>query len=382
MRPILFHIPLSWLNSNWPDLPLYGYGLLLFLAFLTCNWLGQRLCRKQGIDPRFIPDLMIWLFVAGIAGGRLVFVVHYWDNFAEDRLQIFKLWDGGLVLYGALFGGALGYFAYDFFVLQKAGVSKWKMLDVVAPSIALGVALGRIGCLCTGCCFGNVACPDCPAIHFPYGAPAYKTMARQRAVQTSFGFLLAERGMQVVAVEPGSNAETAGLKPGDVLIEVNDVRVRSLEDVAALPPPYKFGVFREGRTVTLTPFAPTSIGLHPTQIYETISMGLLLFFLLSYFPYRSREGELMVYLMLGYGVHRFLNEMLRTDTDPVAFGLTLSQNISVGILIGGAILGVLVWRRGPREESRAYVDPPPAPSIEPAPSIGGGTTEVIQDPKS
>ena len=59
----------------------------------------------------------------------------------------------------------------------------------------------------------------------------------------------------------------------------------------------------------------------------------------------NRLGLGFCLLMLGYGVHRFLNEMLRTDTDPVAFGLTLSQNISIVILAAGVILGIAVWRR-------------------------------------
>jgi ABC-type molybdate transport system permease subunit len=52
-----------------------------------------------------------------------------------------------------------------------------------------------------------------------------------------------------------------------------------------------------GKTQTLPTFAPTSLGLNPTQIYETISMCLLLFFLLSYFPYKQRDGELFVQKM-------------------------------------------------------------------------------------
>ncbi len=58
----------------------------------------------------------------------------------------------------------------------------------------------------------------------------------------------------------------------------------------------------------------------------------------------------MVFFMLGYGVHRFLNEMLHTDTEPVAFNMTLSQNISIVVLIAALILGVIVWRRGPRPQ--------------------------------
>ena len=67
--------------------------------------------------------------------------------------------------------------------------------------------------------------------------------------------------------------------------------------------------------------------------------------ILEYIPYRRRDGELLVLFMFLYAIHRFLNESLRNDTDPVAFGLTLSQNISIGVFLGGMILAYFVWRR-------------------------------------
>jgi prolipoprotein diacylglyceryltransferase len=76
-------------------------------------------------------------------------------------------------------------------------------------------------------------------------------------------------------------------------------------------------------------------------------MGLLTFFLLSYYPFKRRAGSVMVFFMLGYGIHRFLNEMLRTDNDPVALGMTLSQNISLIVIAAGVVLGLIVWKKGP-----------------------------------
>jgi phosphatidylglycerol---prolipoprotein diacylglyceryl transferase len=357
MQPVLFRIPLHWLNPEWSDLPIYGYGLMLFAAFLGCSWLSRRLCRREGIDDALIPDLAICLFVTGILGGRLVYVIQYWheNHFNEDFWRIIKLWDGGLVLYGALFGGAIGYFGYYWFVLRKHGITHWQMFDIIAPSVALGVALGRIGCLCTGCCYGNVACGIQPEIHFPVPSAGWNKMTTQ-AFQTPFGFILKERSLEVLAVEPGSAAENAGLREGDIIVGINDVGIQSQNDLGKINGPVTLTVFRNHQPTALPTFTPTSIGLHPTQIYETISMCLLLFFLLSYYPFRRHDGEMLVLLMLCYGVHRFLNEMLRTDTDPVAFGLTLSQNISILILIAGVLLGIAVWRRPARGE-RQQVPP-------------------------
>src|SRR5580704_3383443 len=105
MRQVLFDIPLDWLHPGW-HIPIYGYGLMLFLAYLLCGALARRLCKWQGIDGTLMNDLAIWLFVSGILGGRLVFVVQYWHGDSRSigfdqrpLLDTIKLWDGGLVLY-------------------------------------------------------------------------------------------------------------------------------------------------------------------------------------------------------------------------------------------------------------------------------------------
>jgi phosphatidylglycerol:prolipoprotein diacylglycerol transferase len=354
MQQILFHIPIV-------NIPVYGYGMMLFFAFIGCNWLARRLCKREGIDGSMIPDLAIWLFVAGIIGGRIVFVIQYWPSDLEKgytgfdvrpRWEVIKLWDGGLVLYGALFGGAAGYFAYHHRYLKDQGVSNWKMFDVIAPCVVLGIAFGRIGCLFTGCCYGNVACATCPVlpIHFPlytntgpphqYTAPTGDMI--RRGYQTANGFKIDSRSVEFV--EPETAAATAGLKAGDILLQVNGKEPRP-GDLVPGDNGMQLTVLRGDAEVKLPPFMPTSIGLNPTQPFETISMCLLLFFMLSYYPYKRRDGELMVVLLLVYAVHRFLNEMLRTDTDPVAFGLTLSQNISIGIFAAGVALAIVVSRR-------------------------------------
>ena len=358
MQQILFAIPLpEWFRGMMAtllgvfgvrftasEIPIYGYGLMLFFAFILCVWLARRLCPREGVDGDLMPDLAIWLFISGIIGGRTVFVIQYWHTFDGRPLSdIVKLWDGGLVLYGALFGAAFGYFAYYHRVLCKTGVTHWKMLDIMAPCIALGIALGRVGCLFTGCCYGNVACESCPAIHFPVGSPPYAEMV-QRGYQTPLGFRFEDGSLQVQSVEPDSAAADAGLRAGDVVVKANGKQPEGLSDIKPTAGLLHLTVLRD-KEVELPPFEPRSIGLNPTQPYETISMCLLLFFLLSYYPYKRHDGEVMVLLMVGYGVHRFLNEMLRTDTDPVAFGLTLSQNVSLGILALAAVLGAIVWRR-------------------------------------
>src|SRR5262249_35817365 len=144
-------------------------------------------------------------------------------------------------------------------------------------------------------------------------------------------------GPSVGAVEPGSAADRAGLKPGDVILKVDGRDVDSEVGLwAALSPAewprgkndLTLTVARGKETLDLT-FAPKTLGLHPTQLYESISTALLLFLLLAYYPFRRHDGELFALFLMLYPLHRFLDEMLRADNEPVALGMTLSQTGSL-----------------------------------------------------
>jgi phosphatidylglycerol:prolipoprotein diacylglycerol transferase len=354
MRQILFYVPFT-------SIPLYGYGCMLLLAFLFCSWLAMRLARREGFANEAverIPDLTIWLFIGGILGARITYVARYWDTFT-NYIDTLKFMDGGLIFYGSIPGAVIAYFVFYLRTYGTHGVSNWKMADVVAPCLAVGLCLGRLGCLLNGCCYGNVACASCPAVSFPLPSmPRYDMV--KRGYQTPAGFVTEQLppAPVVLAVEPNSAVAAAGLKKGDRIIGVNGKRIETYGDLALVfSGDFQYGWQRgenrlqldvltpDGQERTLPTAVPRGIGLHPTQLYETISMALLLFLLLSYYPFKTHDGAVMVLFMLGYGVHRFVNEMLRTDTEIVAFGMTLSQNISVVVLLAAAVLAILVWRR-------------------------------------
>jgi phosphatidylglycerol:prolipoprotein diacylglycerol transferase len=377
MQQVLYTVP-------GLNLPIYGYGTMLFLAFVFCTWLAARLGKRDGIPREAFQDLSIWLFVFGILGARLTYFIQYRSNFASVA-QIIAIWDGGLVFYGSLPGAVFGYFLAYRFQLKKYGINHWRMADIVAPCLCLGLALGRLGCLLNGCCYGNVACTDgCPAIHFPMASPPRFEMVA-RGYQSAAGFVLEHvdnpsEPAIVYAVTPNSPAAKAGLKEHDRIVKVNDQNTPAFSDVykafSSEPhigwPRGQNALYLEvtdpqGSPRDLGPFYPYTIGLHPTQLYETISMVLLMFALLAYFPLRRYEGTVMVAWMYGYGVHRFLNEMLRTDTAPVAFGMTLSQNISLLILVGGTVLLFAARLRKPVDPNTPpATSPPETASLPPA----------------
>jgi phosphatidylglycerol---prolipoprotein diacylglyceryl transferase len=410
MQQVLFHIPI--LKDTFPPdgIPVHGFGVMLFITFLVCVWfLGWR-ARRTGTNlPRErVQDLVIVVFVGGLLGARLTFMIQY----GVPLKQIFRIWEGGIVLYGGIVTGMLAFLVFYYFVLKKVGVSIWKLADVAGPGLALGIALGRVGCFLNGCCYGHVAPEGCPAACFPLlNGPSQSEVVQRDCYQTLTGFTFrstaAEPQSVVTAVEPVSAAERAGLKPGDRIVDVNgqpnsgillvtgqpDVitQVSALaiergakvveesdakdqikiivDNLAAFAPlrvsidgKFLFGVHvipldlftetvrspirgqdsltlvvrRDAEDLTIGPFTPRTLGLHPTQVYETISMFLLILFLLAYYPFRAYDGQVFTLFIAIYAIHRFLNETLRNDTDIVgipALHMTLSQNISVLMLL-------------------------------------------------
>jgi prolipoprotein diacylglyceryltransferase len=351
MQQVLLRIPIP----GMPDgIPVYGFGMMLFLAFLVCTWLGGRRALKAGINPEVIQDLAIWLFLGGLLGARLAYILQDRPaSIVQVIVQLPRIWDGGIILYGSVLGGLASYALAYWLVFRKQGISTLKLMDVIAPSIAVGLCLGRIGCFLNGCCYGQVACSDCAVypVHFPLSAPARYALV-DSGYQTTAGFTLADQqpdgGVRVGQVEAGSPAWAAGLRPGDVIDKADDRPISAPDDLTAY-----LGSFHQwprGKTdLTLTIqgkpepliFTPRTIGLHPTQLYESVSMFLLFLLLLAYSPFRTRDGQLIALLMIGYGMHRYLNELLRNDPRPEGF----ESYGSVILIAGGIAMWVWLWFR-------------------------------------
>ncbi|HEV3162572.1 MAG TPA: prolipoprotein diacylglyceryl transferase [Isosphaeraceae bacterium] len=158
MRQVLFHIP----YLNWP---IFGYGVMLFIGFLgSMNLAGWR-AKREKLDPEMIYDLALWVFVGGLLGARLFYVAQYWGVRVHTLWDVFKIWEGGIVFYGSVIGGTAAFFLYRALRPFPLG----PVLDVIAPAIALGIALGRLGCFLNGCCYGDVCDPrQIPwAVSFP-----------------------------------------------------------------------------------------------------------------------------------------------------------------------------------------------------------------------
>jgi prolipoprotein diacylglyceryltransferase len=345
MQQVLFRIPLPGLLPN--GIPIYGFGLMLALALFLCTWVASKRAVREGIRPELIQDLALWLCLGGILGARLT----YFLAEGESLTHFFQIWDGGLVFYGSAIGGGLTYVILYFVLLRKRGVSSWKLADVIAPSVALGLCLGRIGCFLNGCCYGAVACPNCWQVHYPLSSPPRYALVAE-GLQTAAGFTLNDQATDdrtLGAVEPASAAANSGLQTGDLIVKADGHSIESgLDLYAYLTREWPRGkndlaltVRRGGADVDLAPFRPWTLGLHPTQLYESIGMLLAFLLLLAYYPFRCRPGELMAVLMVCYGIERYLDELLRADPRPIGFERYIS------LILVGCGVGLLLWLRRP-----------------------------------
>lgn len=141
MHPILFKLG---------PITIYSYGAMLALAFLVGIAVAYKRAPKLGIEPQLILDLSVYIIIGALIGSRVLYVISRWSDYRHDLPAIFKLWEGGLAFHGGLAGAVL----ISLWYLRKKKVSFWKVGDLIIPSVALGHALGRLGCFLNGCCYG------------------------------------------------------------------------------------------------------------------------------------------------------------------------------------------------------------------------------------
>lgn len=150
---------------------LYTYGAMLVLAFAASTWLAVRSARRLpqelvAITPDQLLDFTAVLLFGGLFGARLLYVVLRWEEFADAPQHIIALWEGGLIWYGGFAGGVLASWLY----VRSHRLVWLRVADQVVPFLALGHAIGRIGCFLNGCCYGKPV-GGCCGILFP-GHPA------------------------------------------------------------------------------------------------------------------------------------------------------------------------------------------------------------------
>jgi phosphatidylglycerol---prolipoprotein diacylglyceryl transferase len=159
MKQVLFRIP-------GLGISVYGFGFMVVIAVAAGLALAVRRSRREGLDPEVLFELTPWLLLGGLVGARLYYVAEYWGETVNTIGQIFRVWEGGIVFYGSVVGGAVGFLLFRVWRAFPVLAT----LDALAPSLALGVALGRVGCFLNGCCYGRPCDLPWLAVQFPQGS--------------------------------------------------------------------------------------------------------------------------------------------------------------------------------------------------------------------
>ncbi len=126
---------------------------MLVLAFFICTYLACLQAKKENFNPEIIFNLLFLIFISGVIGARLFYVFNNFNFYLSNPLEIIMLQHGGM----SWFGGVILGLVTAILFIKKNKLKVLQVLDLVIPFIALGQAIGRIGCLLNGCCFGKAS---------------------------------------------------------------------------------------------------------------------------------------------------------------------------------------------------------------------------------
>jgi phosphatidylglycerol:prolipoprotein diacylglycerol transferase len=336
-------------------LPIRGYGSMLLLAVLAGVGLALWRAMRAGMDPDLMTGLAFVMVLGGLVGARLLFVVQYWGEIRAETpwltmVNIVSTVQGGLVVYGSLLGGVLAFLVYTW----RYRLPILPLADLIAPCLALGMAIGRLGCLLNGCCYGDVCPHDYTwGITFPPDSPPY---VRQQSLGLLHGLRIEDDedpgGVRIAWIDPHGPLAGQQVQVGDRIVAINGRRVDGLQDAQ-----HQLLSALAGRRVSLqlssgvqlhsiqSVSPPRSLPVHPTQLYSALNAALLFLLGIAFFPFRRRHGQTIALVVTLYAVTRFLLEMIRTDEGAFWVGLTISQNLSLAIGLGMLVLWLFVQRQ-------------------------------------
>jgi phosphatidylglycerol:prolipoprotein diacylglycerol transferase len=305
MLQIIFHIPFL-------NLPVYGYGLMLVLAFLACMHVSKRMAGQIGIDGEVFINATLIALVTGVAGSRLSHVLENWSEysnpartFAENFLDAVNIRSGGLTFYGGLFLATPCCLAY----MIKKGLPIKKSIDIAAVCVMIGMGIGRIGCYLNGCCYGEICRPTYGSAltEFPYYSNPYIDQFHQ-------GLL-----------NPPPELVNMSITGAQTLKNPDQVKAENLTELAS---------------------QQHSLPVQPTQLYSAFTALLLAILLWSYWTMPHLDGRVFALMMILEGPARFLLEMIRVEPAVLTgkfAGIPVSMSLSMVLGMTVFVAGLVMW---------------------------------------
>jgi prolipoprotein diacylglyceryl transferase len=141
--------PLSIPSPEWSFFDLgpfriHAYAICILIGIFLATAVTSRRLTKRGGEPGVVLDIILWAVPLGIVGARIFHVLTHPDDYfgaGKNLLEVFAIWNGGIAIFGALLGGAVG----AYIGCRRAGIRFWSFADALAPAMLLAQAMGRLG---------------------------------------------------------------------------------------------------------------------------------------------------------------------------------------------------------------------------------------------
>ncbi|KRN02438.1 prolipoprotein diacylglyceryl transferase [Levilactobacillus senmaizukei DSM 21775 = NBRC 103853] len=143
LNPIAVH--LGPIQVHW-------YGVIIATGVIIAVLLAVREGNRRGIKADDIYDMILWALPAALIAARLYYVIFEWKYYAKNPGEIIAIWDGGIAIYGSLIGAGIVVYLF----CRSRFIPTWLMLDVAAPTVILGQAIGRWGNFMNQEAFGQI----------------------------------------------------------------------------------------------------------------------------------------------------------------------------------------------------------------------------------
>jgi len=373
-----------------------SYGLMLMLGFFAATWWATYRAKKVKADVDAILNMGFIGLIAGVVGARLLFVIQFWDRFAAEPnplLAALNITSGGLVFYGGFLLAMVCVVAY----LRWKNYSLRLYFDILAPSLMLGLAFGRMGCFLNGCCWGAPTEKVPWAMRFPYGSPPFLQHWQRSLIDVPQQLLVSWPGGITTPISrdhiglPARYLQKPLREYRQARDALKEAKASGADAEAIKLLEERFQRARQAlqkhkqrladlyyvlKTYDMTPSEVdalaakhTSLPVHPTQLYSLVNAALIGLLLHAIFMRRKQQGIVFALLLIFYPISRFILEMIRGDNPLDArigpFAVTMSQMISFWTLVAGVVLLIVLYRL-PAASPRAvpYVPPTPQPAGE------------------